>query len=1291
MSDTLGFGYDFGTKLDPEQAQAAMAEENCVVTAGAGAGKTTTLASRYIYLVMGKRIPVRRILALTFTRKAAAEMYGRIYGELAQISSPWALEQLSEFPNAQIMTIDSFCANVVRQGARDFGYTPDFAIDDERSARMIATLAENFVVANARRPGLAELLKTYSLDSVASDLFCEVAKKYVTPAALYSKPFAPMKGRVRTLLAETATHQLDRMRSIASGIVLISSAIPSPKADCQEAIACSIALDSLDNSTTTDGPGRSFQSDNTPLMPEAWQKVVKRAAELSFRAYARSENETAVKEKAKTLKDYAIRLRGLEEFCDFLPVYDDILDRLDEFAQECAKAKRMADLMDYKDLGLCAVDILTERKDIRKQWKQGIDSILIDEFQDNNNLQRDLLYLLAERPGDESDGIPKPASLADGKLFFVGDEKQSIYRFRGADVSVFKRLSGELAGANASHDDGRDSSSKSNNLTQGSRNFTLSTNYRSSAALIDFFNSFFAYAMDAPTASNKCSEPGEVAAPTSPGGASDVETSGDTDIGAGTADFYAHYVPMRAANTVDDGKACAESAASGCSSVMTYFLLERNDEADQGDMAGGGKADARDRKVCSCGEKTAPTEDTEDTNDAEDTEDLILPENSDFLDPDDDLAFEIARFIKENEGKLRLRPDGAVAKYEDFAILLRTTANQHRLEKYLRLMDIPFEAESQRSLFRESTANDLYNILALFTDPGDKAAFAAVLRCPLCRISDEGFMALLTEESRADRQGAEAPFSAAPSASENGALRGAAFEASELFAAPAGAGFSEYDQKMLDRARQFYQTLSEKARTYSVAKILLYVWHFSGVRLDIASKSESRFYLEQFDYLFEIAASIDDKNGSIGDFLDTLRPYIKGEIERFDSSAVPQRRQAGVHIMTIHKAKGLQFPIVILPWVENSGSKARSQKLWHMLPEGLTVDIKPYDKPGATASNIFFKLTSVSESLKDDAEIRRLLYVACTRAEDHLFFFGKSPRHGCAPQSFMWYLEGYLETESASALNKIVLRPCKTEEVRRLRKPAPHIAMSDFASAYRKAYGVSVPSDRTRASTVFVNSAAIGIMPDISANVAAGQERDPAASGKAGETVGSGETVTSGDLIPPTRFGVLCHDIVEWAIGHDSTDGYTPSRAVAEGIEPARLSVATDSGKLLASHFIDSDFWRQIVARGTACTIATEKPFMVKMGDLIIDGRMDLFVETPEHIDIIDFKTDIFPEACRYWVQLEIYRHASQRFSGGKDTRIGIFWLRSSMLEWQETAMPENELVALCAAAARSPSHSYDS
>ncbi|MCD4761178.1 UvrD-helicase domain-containing protein, partial [bacterium] len=102
---------------------------------------------------------------------------------------------------------------------------------------------------------------------------------------------------------------------------------------------------------------------------------------------------------------------------------------------------------------------------------------MIDEFQDNNDLQRKLLFLLAEKQDRCSEGIPGGNDLIEDKLFFVGDEKQSIYRFRGADVSVFKRLKKDITGING-------------------QQLTLKTNYRSRENLIDQFNTFFSSIMN---------------------------------------------------------------------------------------------------------------------------------------------------------------------------------------------------------------------------------------------------------------------------------------------------------------------------------------------------------------------------------------------------------------------------------------------------------------------------------------------------------------------------------------------------------------------------------------------------------------------------------------------------------------------------------------------------------------------------------------------------------------------------------------------------------------------------
>lgn len=1241
-------------RLDEEQARAVFAKVNCVVTAGAGAGKTTTLAARYVHLVMDKKIPVERILALTFTRKAAAEMYGRIYGELSKVASSdkvdsWASTQLANFSNAQITTLDAFCARIVREAARDFGYTPDFSIDEEQTSDLIQTLARDFVRKSAQKQGLSQLLLAHPLDSVADDLFADVAQRYVTPQALLAKQFEPMKANMRLLVTQTLQVLLARMLELSNSIVKEAAKSNQHNKDCVAAIAAARGFESWAATAPQERNSLQLDAALTPIL------------QLEMRSYKKTDDEQTIKEAASTLRDLGHNVKDLREFEDFLPVYNEIIDRLDEFASMCAHTKQSANVMDYKDLGICAVETLKRRKDLRQKWKNGIDSILIDEFQDNNDLQRNLLFLLAERPDVVSEGIPKKQSLAPDKLFFVGDEKQSIYRFRGADVSVFKRLAQDLDDTTPEDRARLDGEAVSHNLT-------IATNYRSSSRLIDFFNSFFSFALPVHFEQNTKSKKKQHA----------QDLAEYLFQKENLSDYFAHYVAMHSPQTesaLDNDQRRADTGvqADGIpESQITYFYLntpqdsddENDDDSDDNGNTAGDATFAENEHPLPAG-------------------DDLSAKREDLLDANDNLALEIARFIRNSVGKLAVRGSDRPARYEDFAILLRATTNQSRLEKYLRLFDIPFESQSQRSLFEESAAKDLYYLLRLLEDPTDKFAFAAVLRSPLCRISNEGFLTLMTAYDEDCKRAT----------------------AQELFEQEFD--LADYDKQVLQRASSFYKALSQKATVCSVAEAVLYTWHFSGIRLDIAWRSESSFYLEQFDHLFEIAANIDDKGGNLGDFLAALRPFIEGERGDFESSAVKRHRQHGVQIMTIHKAKGLEFPIVIIPWVESAGRNSRTTKLWHMLPEGLTIDIKPYDMPDAKSHNVFFEINRELESQKEEAEIRRLLYVACTRAKDHLFFFGKRMKNEPTPKTFMAYLEGYCAQQTTEQIKKVDLAPSATGDVYNLQKHTRPAVVGDFLAAYKNSSVISVPQGRLRTSAVALNAAA-SAQATGGAQTYGNTQAPPFWQGAARAQVEAPGRMPLDVPIPPDRFGTLCHDAVEWGILHqlqaeqlrgieaslfrpspepaleqgaDSGfwSGFAPGRAVAKGLESEPLAHAVALAVQLAQGFLGSEYWRQARAMGCAYTITTEKPFLLKVDDMVVEGRMDLFVEKPDAIDIIDFKSDAVQESARYGVQLELYRRAAQKFAPGKQVRLGIFWLRTAELAWLQSEIGD----ALLAAALR--------
>jgi ATP-dependent helicase/nuclease subunit A len=128
-----------GLLLNDEQRKAAYCENNAVITAGAGSGKTMVLASRFVWLITEKKLRIKEILALTFTKKAATQMYSRIHLLLMEIArnesgekKKLAAEALEEFAQARIQTLDSYCAAIVKQAANRYGVSPDFSIDNER-------------------------------------------------------------------------------------------------------------------------------------------------------------------------------------------------------------------------------------------------------------------------------------------------------------------------------------------------------------------------------------------------------------------------------------------------------------------------------------------------------------------------------------------------------------------------------------------------------------------------------------------------------------------------------------------------------------------------------------------------------------------------------------------------------------------------------------------------------------------------------------------------------------------------------------------------------------------------------------------------------------------------------------------------------------------------------------------------------------------------------------------------------------------------------------------------------
>ena len=179
-----GDGTQNNPPLNEEQRAAVTCEVNAVTAAGAGSGKTFVLARRYAYLVCVKHYAVSEILTLTFTRKATAEMYQRIYKTLLTVAQlfgdPYAKKAVEEFHTSRIQTLDSYCSNIAKLAVNSYGVTPDFTLDDGGAYDLASSMALPFILENRNSVALQLMAKKRNLESLATELFCNIITKYST-------------------------------------------------------------------------------------------------------------------------------------------------------------------------------------------------------------------------------------------------------------------------------------------------------------------------------------------------------------------------------------------------------------------------------------------------------------------------------------------------------------------------------------------------------------------------------------------------------------------------------------------------------------------------------------------------------------------------------------------------------------------------------------------------------------------------------------------------------------------------------------------------------------------------------------------------------------------------------------------------------------------------------------------------------------------------------------------------------------------------------------------------------
>ena len=410
------------TALTQEQ-QAAIARRSgpLALSANAGSGKTSVLVERYVLAVTQDGVAPSRILAITFTERAAGELRERVRARLAQAG---AREAARESLAAFVSTFHGFCARLLRTHAALAGRSPDFEVLGEAQGLALRDAAFDAALANwIERPDALELAAAFGVEELRG----AVAAVYDELRSRGERDPALPQPRPRHDHAAGARE----LARAAAAVVAELSAQPSGKAVAR-------ALRRLDRCVALLERG---ETNDSPLVPEDLA-LGNGASALSSAACGAYESALLVFREACADR---LGARAVTEL--------DALMR--DFGARYAALKRRRGVVDFDDLELEAGALLREHEEVATLWSQRFELLMVDELQDTNPRQMELL-----------------ATLDRDNLFTVGDEFQSIYGFRHADVTLFRKRRDDLAASGAAA--------------------VLSANFRSRAQLLGAVNGVFA-------------------------------------------------------------------------------------------------------------------------------------------------------------------------------------------------------------------------------------------------------------------------------------------------------------------------------------------------------------------------------------------------------------------------------------------------------------------------------------------------------------------------------------------------------------------------------------------------------------------------------------------------------------------------------------------------------------------------------------------------------------------------------------------------------------------------------
>jgi ATP-dependent helicase/nuclease subunit A len=1121
-------------------------DDTLIVEAAAGTGKTTQLVARIVLLIATGRARITEVVAVTFSEKAAGELKLRLREELekARVAAPAGSDEgarldaaVLEFEEAHVSTIHGFCAELLRERPVEARIDPSFEVLTEAaSERLYNEAFSEWMEAALASPG----------EGVQRSLRRPRRTSWWRDTEEGDGPIERLRRAGRDLLqwrdhpAPWRRPEWDRPHTIDQVVqsvldVAAMTASPIYERDILFLDTASLRRAASEIARTARQSPRDYDGLEALLTTLASDRNLANTRKGSGAMYSKTLARAAVLDAREGL------LSALKTFKTIADA--DLAGYVHAELQSCVhsfeRRKLRAGALDFLDLLILARNLVRDSATVRHAFQQRFKYILVDEFQDTDPLQAELLLLLA---ADEESGGSR---IRPGALFVVGDPKQSIYRFRRADIGMYQRICDDLA-------------------RQHARPVVLQQSFRGVRNIQRFVNAAFQPVMQR---DDDSLQPGYVPL---------VKHRDDIPQ---QPSVVALPVP-RPYGRYRIAKSSIEASLPEAVGEFVRWVV-----ADSG------------WKVTAAGEPPRPVRAS-------------------------DVCLLFRRFIA----------------YQDDITRSYVEALESR--------GVPHLLVGGKTFHEREEVDAIRTALCAVEWPEDELSVFATLRGPLFALGDEELLEYHARVKETSRAHAFHPYHVPddlprPLAAIGDALR-------VLRELHAGRNY----RPVADTVGRLMQT------TRAHASFML--WK-SGEQV-----------LANVLHIGELARQYESEGGlSFRGFVETLRDAA--ERSQAPEAPILEEGSEGVRLMTVHKAKGLEFPVVVLADITCGLSRDDAQRYLDSDRELCAMKLAGWAPLDLIENND-------REARRDAAEGTRLAYVAATRARDVLVV----PAIGDGPLDDSWVRPLYAalyppvperQSPQPSAgvpafkgKDTVLERPDGDSAGRGTVVPGGYSIMDpssgepysivwwdprlidhpgDDTRGLRRDDLISkearvedVAADRARYQKWQADRAAVharASQPSLAVVTATEYVRGDSPAGLAAETL---ESVMVADASLPSarprgrRFGVLVHALLA-AAPLDASSAVVEDLAVLHarllGASDEERVAAADSVTRVLAHDVLREAQQAAVA-GRACR--REVPISFTRDGVLIDGQIDLAFQTTTGWVVVDFKTDAELGAAE-----EVYRH----------------------------------------------------